>query len=112
MLAGNPWVFMQEAKAEAIQLMGTTANLRTPKSGEVLICANQDFLTSAFLITSKASFFTRAEFAQLAGFMDDACGHVDLPVRSNVHSDRFCSFFHVLTHLVSKHCADTRELAA
>ena len=72
---------LQEAKAEAIELMGTHANLRTPKSGEVMICANQDFLTAAYLITAKDRFFSRAQFAQLCGFMDDARGHVDLPVR-------------------------------
>ena len=72
---------VQEARAEAIELMSPLANLRTPKSGEVVICATQDFLTTAFLLTSKESFFTRPQFAQLCGFMDDACGHLDLPVR-------------------------------
>lgn len=81
MLAHKRVLTLQEAKAEAIELMGTQANLRTPKSGEVLICANQDFLTAAFLLSSKSAFFTRAQFAQLCGFMDDAAGHLDLPVR-------------------------------
>jgi DNA-directed RNA polymerase III subunit RPC1 len=71
---------LQEARAEAIELMGTLDNLRTPKSGEVMICANQDFLTAAYLITAKDRFLTRAQFVQLCGFMDDACGHLDLPV--------------------------------
>jgi hypothetical protein len=61
--------------------MGTLANLRTPKNGEIMICANQDFLTAAYLISCKSQFFTRAQFAQLCGFMDDAGGHLDLPVR-------------------------------
>lgn len=69
-----------EARAEAIQLMGTLANLRTPKSGEVMICATQDFLTAAFLLTAKDKFFTRAEFAQMCVFMGDALDRVDLPV--------------------------------
>jgi hypothetical protein len=73
---------VQEAKAEAIELMGTHANLRTPKSGEILICANQDFLTSAFLLSNKSQFFTRPQFTQLCGFMDDACGQLDLPVHA------------------------------
>ena len=39
----------------------------------------QDFLTSAFLLTSKDKFFTRAEFAQLCSYMGDARSPVDLP---------------------------------
>lgn len=71
----------QEARAEARELMSTLSNLRTPKSGEVMICANQDFLTSAYLVTCKDQFFTRAQFAQLCGFMGDAEDHIDYPVR-------------------------------
>ena len=33
--------------------MGVVNNLSTPKNGEILVAATQDFLTSAFLITSK-----------------------------------------------------------
>ena len=73
---------MQEARAEALQLMSTRRNLRTPKSGEVLICANQDFITAAYLLTCKSRFFGRAQLVQLASFMDDATGRLDLPVRS------------------------------
>ena len=36
----------EEARAEALHLMGVTHNLCTPKSGEILIAATQDFLTS------------------------------------------------------------------
>jgi len=39
----------------------------------------QDFLTSAFLVTSRDCFYTRAEAAALAAFMGDACDAVDLP---------------------------------
>jgi hypothetical protein len=31
----------QEARTEALHLMGSLHNLQTPKNGEVLICANQ-----------------------------------------------------------------------
>ncbi|XP_076400912.1 DNA-directed RNA polymerase III subunit RPC1-like isoform X3 [Peromyscus maniculatus bairdii] len=37
----------EEAKAEALVLMGTKANLVTPRNGEPLIAAIQDFLTGA-----------------------------------------------------------------
>ncbi|KAK3254911.1 hypothetical protein CYMTET_35891 [Cymbomonas tetramitiformis] len=37
----------EEARTEAIQLMGVTRNLCTPKNGEILVSATQDFLTCA-----------------------------------------------------------------
>jgi hypothetical protein len=89
---------VQEARAEAIELMGTLENLRTPKSGEVMICANQDFLTAAYLITAKDRFFTRAQFVQLCGFMDDACGHLDLPVRAPAPFQYFSLSLYISHH--------------
>ncbi|CAF5211656.1 unnamed protein product, partial [Rotaria magnacalcarata] len=35
----------EEAKAEALILMGTKSNLVTPRNGEMIIGATQDFLT-------------------------------------------------------------------
>jgi DNA-directed RNA polymerase III subunit RPC1 len=35
----------EEAKAEALVLMGTKSNLVTPRSGEMIIGSTQDFLT-------------------------------------------------------------------
>lgn len=35
----------EEAKAEALTLMGTKSNLVTPRNGEPLIAAIQDFIT-------------------------------------------------------------------
>jgi DNA-directed RNA polymerase III subunit RPC1 len=40
-----------EAKSEANVLMNVVNNLLTPKSGEPLIAATQDFLTASFLLT-------------------------------------------------------------
>ncbi len=39
----------------------------------------QDFLTSAFLLTSKDRFYSRTQVAQLACFMGDGMDAVDLP---------------------------------
>lgn len=50
-------------------LMGSVENLRTPKNGEVLIAATQDFLTAAFLLTSKDVWLHRSQFAQFAAFL-------------------------------------------
>ena len=54
-------------------------NLCTPKNGEILVAATQDFLTSSFLLTHKDRFYDRAQFAQLCSYMGDALDHVDLP---------------------------------
>lgn len=80
----------QEARAESLLLMSTVANLRTPKNGAMMICANQDFLTTAYLISKKDQFFTRAQFAQLCGFMDDAENQIDFPVSADLPSCFSC----------------------
>lgn len=69
----------EEAKAEAIELMGVKNNLVTPRNGQPLIAATQDFITGAYLITRKDVFYTRAMFAQICGMMFDADVHIDLP---------------------------------
>jgi len=40
----------------------------------------QDFLTSAFLVTSKDCFYSRSEFGLLCTYMGDAAESYDLPV--------------------------------
>ena len=40
---------------------------------------SQDFLTSAFLLTSKDRFYSRAQVAQFACFMGDGMDAMDLP---------------------------------
>eukprot|EP01122_Echinamoeba_exundans_P014370 TRINITY_DN648_c0_g2_i2.p1 TRINITY_DN648_c0_g2~~TRINITY_DN648_c0_g2_i2.p1 ORF type:complete len:1235 (+),score=315.80 TRINITY_DN648_c0_g2_i2:2830-6534(+) len=60
----------EEARAEALMLMSVPQNLAVPKSGELLIGATQDFLTSAWIITSRDAFYTRSEFCQIVnGFL-------------------------------------------
>ncbi|XP_051928207.1 DNA-directed RNA polymerase III subunit RPC1 [Hippocampus zosterae] len=55
----------EEAKAEALILMGTKANLVTPRNGEPLIAAIQDFLTAGYLLTLKDTFFDRSKACQI-----------------------------------------------
>lgn len=55
----------EEAKAEACILMGTKNNIITPRNGEPLIAAIQDFITGAYLLTRKDVFFDRAEAQQI-----------------------------------------------
>jgi len=69
----------EEARAEALSLMGVVNNLTTPKNGEILVAATQDFLTSAFLITSKDKFFTRSDFALCVASIGDALDRIDMP---------------------------------
>ncbi|CCF58150.1 hypothetical protein KAFR_0D05030 [Kazachstania africana CBS 2517] len=69
----------EEARAEAINLMGVKNNLLTPKSGEPIIAATQDFITGSYLISHKDSFFDRATFTQLLSMMSDGNLQFDIP---------------------------------
>ena len=70
----------EEARTEAWHLMGATRNLVTPRSGEPLIAAIQDFITASFLISRKDVFFTRDWFAQYCNYMFDAEMRIELPM--------------------------------
>eukprot|EP01113_Clastostelium_recurvatum_P040668 TRINITY_DN6343_c0_g1_i1.p1 TRINITY_DN6343_c0_g1~~TRINITY_DN6343_c0_g1_i1.p1 ORF type:complete len:1395 (-),score=348.95 TRINITY_DN6343_c0_g1_i1:174-4358(-) len=69
----------EEARAEALVLMGVTNNLITPRNGEPLIAATQDFLTASYVISRRDCFFDRAQFCKLCTFMGDANEKIDLP---------------------------------
>lgn len=69
----------EEARIEAMVLMGVKNNLVTPKNGEPIIAAIQDFITASFLLSQKDAFFDRAKFTQTVSMMMDANEHVDLP---------------------------------
>ncbi|XP_062502473.1 DNA-directed RNA polymerase III subunit RPC1-like isoform X2 [Corticium candelabrum] len=55
----------EEAKAEALVLMGIKSNLVTPRNGELVIAAIQDFITGSYLLTHKDRFFDRAQASQI-----------------------------------------------
>lgn len=69
----------EEARAEAINLMGVKNNLVTPRSGEPIIAATQDFITGSFLISKKDQFFDRASFCEVLAMMSDGDLQFDLP---------------------------------
>nr|XP_009858083.1 LOW QUALITY PROTEIN: DNA-directed RNA polymerase III subunit RPC1-like [Ciona intestinalis] len=72
----------EEAKAEALFLMGTKNNMVTPRNGEPLIAAIQDFITAAYLLTQKEVFFTRAQAARIISYIiayEDRQTKIDLP---------------------------------
>lgn len=41
----------------------------TPRNGELIIAATQDFLTGAYLLTLKDTFLTKSEISRLAGWL-------------------------------------------
>ncbi|CAD6193580.1 unnamed protein product [Caenorhabditis auriculariae] len=61
-----------EAKAEASELMNVKNNLITPRSGEPLIAAIQDFITGGYLLTHKDTFLPRSEVHRFAAALIDA----------------------------------------
>nr|POE56345.1 dna-directed rna polymerase iii subunit rpc1 [Quercus suber] len=61
----------EEARTEALELMGVKHNLATPKNGTPIIAAIQDFITGAYLISQKDRFFSRRDFVQVVSFMFD-----------------------------------------
>lgn len=72
----------EEARAEALVLMGNKSNLVTPRNGELLIAATQDFITGAYMLTQKDNFLNRGEACQLAATLlagDDTNMQIDLP---------------------------------
>ncbi|KAM6584549.1 hypothetical protein CsatB_011551 [Cannabis sativa] len=69
----------EEARTEAILLMGVQNNLCTPKNGEILVASTQDFLTTSFLVTRKDTFYDRAAFCLMCSYMGDGMEHIDLP---------------------------------
>jgi DNA-directed RNA polymerase III subunit RPC1 len=58
------------------------SNLVTPRNGELLIAATQDFITGAYLLTHKDTFFSKSEACQLITTLiagDDIRMNIDLP---------------------------------
>ena len=69
----------EEAKSEAINLMGVIENMQTPKNGEPLIASTQDFLTTFYLITQKDFFIDRCHFIRYCNYFNDALEKIDIP---------------------------------
>jgi DNA-directed RNA polymerase III subunit RPC1 len=69
----------EEARAEAMELMGVKNNLATPKNGEPIIGAIQDFISAAYILSSKDNFFDRRSFTQICLYMLGPETRFDLP---------------------------------
>lgn len=58
-------------------------NLVTPRNGELVIAATQDFITGAYLLTHKDTFLNKKQACQLAGCLlagKDSAMNIDLPL--------------------------------
>lgn len=67
----------EEARTEAIELMGVKYNLATPKNGTPIIAAIQDFITAAYLLSLKNNFYDRQTFCQICNYMFAGDGAFD-----------------------------------
>ena len=69
----------EESRAESLSLLSVLNNLVTPRNGEIVVSATQDFLTGAYLLSHKSVFLTRDQFSRLVAYMSDANERVELP---------------------------------
>ncbi|KAI8805242.1 hypothetical protein BJ742DRAFT_821492 [Cladochytrium replicatum] len=69
----------EEARTEAMVLMGVKNNLVTPRNGEPLVAATQDFITASYLLTRKDQYYDRSQVSQICCYMFDAAELIELP---------------------------------
>ncbi|KAN0097898.1 hypothetical protein V8E55_002344 [Tylopilus felleus] len=69
----------EEARTEALELMSVKHNLVTPRNGEPVIAAIQDFITASYLMTKRDTFFDRRQFTQICCYLADADLQIDIP---------------------------------
>lgn len=69
----------EEARAEALILMNVIENLITPKNGEPIIAATQDFITAAYLMTRKDQFFDKSQFDSICTYAFNGTSHIEIP---------------------------------
>ncbi|MCL4133658.1 UNVERIFIED_CONTAM: hypothetical protein GTU68_021185, partial [Idotea baltica] len=72
----------EEARAEAMVLMGVKSNLVTPRHGALIIGATQDFLTGSYLLTQRDQFFDKEKTMSLISSIlagKEGAYRIDLP---------------------------------
>jgi DNA-directed RNA polymerase III subunit RPC1 len=69
----------EESRSEASLLMGVVNNLTTPRNGEPLVAASQDFLSASYMLTQRDQFFTRDQFCQIVSYLGDADEEINFP---------------------------------
>ncbi|KAI5454682.1 DNA-directed RNA polymerase III subunit C1 (rpo31) [Naganishia albida] len=69
----------EEARTEALELMNVKKNMVTPKNGEPIIAAIQDFITASYLLSKRDTLYDRQQFTQICSYLGDANLKIDLP---------------------------------
>lgn len=69
----------EEARTEALELMSSKLNMVTPRNGEPIIAAIQDFITASWLLSQRDRFYDRRQFTQICSYFADAELHIDIP---------------------------------
>ncbi|KZT20622.1 beta and beta-prime subunits of DNA dependent RNA-polymerase [Neolentinus lepideus HHB14362 ss-1] len=69
----------EEARTEALELMNVKYGIVSPRNGEPVIAAIQDFITASWLISRKDQFFDRRQFTQICSYFGDANMQIDVP---------------------------------
>lgn len=69
----------EEARIEALELMSVKKNIVTPRNGEPIIAAIQDFITAAYLLSRRDRFFDRQQFTQIASYLGDGNMQIEMP---------------------------------
>ena len=69
----------EESKSEANYLLSVVQNIQSPKAGQPLIAAKQDFLAVCFFITQKDYFLDRTHFVRYCSYFNDGMEKVDIP---------------------------------
>lgn len=69
----------EEARTEALELMSVKKNLVTPRNGEPIIAAIQDFITASYLLSRRDRLLDRQQFTQICSYLGDGDLAIDLP---------------------------------
>ena len=59
--------------------MSVKQNTVTPRNGEPVIAAIQDFITASHLLILRDNFLDRRQFTQICSYLADANLHIDIP---------------------------------
>jgi len=59
--------------------MSVKHNLVTPRNGDPVIAAIQDFITASFLLSRRDTFLDRQQFTQICSYLGDANMQIDIP---------------------------------
>ncbi|KAL7421304.1 DNA-directed RNA polymerase III subunit C1 (rpo31) [Cryptotrichosporon argae] len=69
----------EEARTEALELMSVKKNLVTPRNGEPIVAAIQDFITASFLLSRRDRLLDRQQFTQICSYLADGNQEIELP---------------------------------